>query len=205
MNQKDQLRDFALKCISLLQENCPGVQIPPLNCILQGSEAYIPPGIINNVNALETNAIAFCDSVEQTEMAFYNRASSGENYNPNATEAPPSTLGDPTAWNGRGFPHAVTSQLPPLSQFVPTSAQLPSGTSSSSSLKVEQRVTTTTATSTTTGGTFWKRNDALETFLNDANQESRDDTDSSSGCGVPPRLNTANSDVDKASTLSSSM
>ena len=188
--QKNALRDYAVQCVNLISEHCPGVPIPTFTCLMRGAESYPLPSILGNINPSESESIPFCDPVGSTELNFYNRTSGNENYNTTAITSTASGTTDPTGWNGRGFSQ-VGSPLPPLSHFVPTTTQL-----STTSMKEQTRTSA-----------LWKRNEQIETFLTTTeippeNRESgwkaENDTDSSSGCGVPPRLANSTVEVDKS-------
>lgn len=204
-------RDYCRKCVALLHQHCPGVSIPVLNCVVENSESYLPPAPADSVTPMDAEPLSFCDVVDQPDVSFYNKTPgregygglSGTNNNTITTSVAAATGSNAGPWNGRAFSQ-VTPQLPPLSQFVPISSQMSTASSSGTpvTMKSEPRLSN-----------FWKGDEAIEPFLAEVNHEGRDsewktenDTDSSSGCGVPPRLNTPNTnEADKTSTLSSSL
>uniref|UniRef100_A0A5K3EQA0 BZIP domain-containing protein n=1 Tax=Mesocestoides corti TaxID=53468 RepID=A0A5K3EQA0_MESCO len=196
-------RDHARRCVELLRQHCPGVAVPYLSCLIESSEGYLLPSTVNTVStatSIDPEPLTFCDVVEQPDGGFYNKGGGG-----GGDFSGPGPAGTAsTAWTGRAFSQ-VASQLPPLSQFVPTPPPpLPLVPSSATSVVVK---------SEPPSGSYWKSDEAIDSFLSEVNHEGHEaewktenDTDSSSGCGAPPRLNTPNTnDGDKASNLSSSL
>lgn len=206
-------RDYCRKCVALLHQHCPGVSIPVLNCVVENPESYLPPAPANSVTAMDAEPLSFCDVVEQPDVSFYNKTPRSEGYgglgstNNNiittSVAAAAAAVSNAGPWNGRAFTQ-VTPQLPPLSQFVPIPSQMSTASSSGTSVPMKSEPRT---------GNFWKGDETIEPFLAGVNHGGRDsewktenDTDSSSGCGVLPRLNTPNTnEADKTSTLSSSL
>lgn len=210
-------REHARRCAELLRQHCPGVAVPYMNCLLDSNPAAeggylatpasvsastpttVTPHVISH---LEPEPMAFCDDVG----GFYN-AKSEVSYpgmvsgSVSVTTASGSAVGGASSvWDGRAF-SPVTSQLPPMSQLVPT----PPSTSASKGPVVVK-------TEPSSAGAYWKNEEAIDSFLSEVHQDDREvewktenDTDSSPGCGVP-QLHTPNTnDGDKASNLSSSL
>ncbi len=203
LRDKEGLREYARRCTDLLRQH--GVSVPYMNCLLESNETYLPSSIIAGAAAAVPHSSAndptFCDDV-----TFYNKPDTSGNFN-ELNPAGGAAAAAP-AWTGRAFSPLTASQLPPMSQLVPTppTSAGSAGAPAAVVVKSEPQVVSSA---------YWKNEggEAIDSFLSevqhDADREAEwkteNDTDSSPGCGAP-RLNTPNTnDGDKTSNLSSSL
>lgn len=182
----ESLKSCCRQYVEIIETHCPNYNYPRPSCLNFTPESYLTSA---TSMPMDVDSMQFSGMLEQTDSNCYTRPPEGNGYGTlptgdNSTTAPGAPVVNLDTWNGNRYSQPV-NQLPPVSQFVPHSDHI--STNLPPLVKSEP----------TSAPTFWNGDEGHP----DVEWKADNDTDS-----PPSRLNTpTTNDVDKASTLSSSL